>query len=90
MTKISTADTTTKEGCTEVIKEANKMGPVEGIFNLAVVLKDALLENQNVDSFATSLAPKAVATQYLDEVSRELCPELLYVSVKCCDSELGI
>ncbi|KAF2904462.1 hypothetical protein ILUMI_01702 [Ignelater luminosus] len=80
-TKISTADTTTKEGCIQVIEEANRTGPVEAIFNLAVVLKDALLENQNADSFATSLAPKAVATQYLDEVSREMCPELLYFVV---------
>lgn len=70
-----------------MLKEAAALGTVEGIFNLAVVLKDALLENQNQDMFRESFAPKALATIHLDEVSRELCPGLkdfvVFSSVSC-------
>lgn len=52
------------------------MGPLEGIFNLAVVLRDCLLENQTVENFEESLGPKAVATKYLDELTRKMCPQL--------------
>lgn len=34
---ISTADITTEEGVKQLINEANKLGPVSAIFNLAVV-----------------------------------------------------
>lgn len=74
--KISTANVTTKEGCQQLIDETNDIAPVAGIFNLAVVLKDAILENQTVDTYKISLAPKAYATKYLDEISRKSCPEL--------------
>lgn len=36
---ISTQDVTTEEGVTNLIKEANALGPIDGIFNLAVVRK---------------------------------------------------
>ncbi|KAF5284901.1 hypothetical protein FQA39_LY16856 [Lamprigera yunnana] len=74
VTHISTADVTTEEGCVRLMDEANKLGPVECIFNLAVVLKDAILENQTEDNFKTAFAPKALATKYLDAVSRNMCP----------------
>lgn len=73
---ISTSDVTTKKGCTELLKTANGLGRVEGIFNLAVVLQDAILENQTSDSFRTSFGPKACATKFLDELSRVHCPHL--------------
>lgn len=59
--------------------QANQFGPVEYIFNLGVVLRDKLLENQTMDDFRTSLEPKAYATKYLDEISRKLCKELRFV-----------
>lgn len=34
---ISTADITTEEGVKQLLNEANKLGPVSTIFNLAVV-----------------------------------------------------
>lgn len=34
---VSTADITNTKGAEQLIKEANKLGPVGGIFNLAVV-----------------------------------------------------
>ncbi len=58
-----------------------KLGPIGGIFNLAVQLEDAAFENQNATKFAQCIAPKALATQYLDELSRKLCPDLRYFVV---------
>ncbi|CAH0548596.1 unnamed protein product [Brassicogethes aeneus] len=85
--KISTADIKTKEGCIQLINEAEDLGTVEGIFNLAVILQDAILENQNIESFRTSFGPKALATFNLDEVTRLMCPELrdfvIFSSVSC-------
>lgn len=66
----------------ELIREANRLGPIESIFNLAVVLQDAVFENQNEESFLISLQPKAVATTYLDEITRKSCPRLRLVSQK--------
>lgn len=39
---ISTADITTEEGVKKLLAEANKLGPVSTIFNLAVVSKTKL------------------------------------------------
>ena len=90
---ISTDDITTKEGCEKLLQQANKIGPVAGIFNLAVVLRDAILENQTIQKFEESLAPKAVATKYLDEISRKLCPNLkhfvVFSSVSCGRGNAG-
>jgi fatty acid synthase len=47
-----------------LINEATELGPIDAIFNLAVVLKDALLKDQTEDSFRLSLAPKAGTTTY--------------------------
>ncbi|XP_066144651.1 fatty acid synthase-like isoform X2 [Euwallacea fornicatus] len=91
--KISTEDITTRTGCEALIKEANSIAPVKAIFNLAVVLSDAILENQTKQSFQTSFGPKAHATQYLDEVTRKLCPEItdfvIFSSVSCGRGNAG-
>ena len=58
-----------------------KLGPVGGIFNLAVILKDSIFDNQDVEKFVECMAPKAVATKHLDELTRKLCPELQYFVV---------
>lgn len=74
--KISTADVGTREGCEQLLQEANELAPVRGIFNLAVVLRDNIIENQTVENFDVSFRPKAKATQYLDELTRTMCPQL--------------
>jgi uncharacterized lipoprotein YajG len=74
--EISTRDVTTKQGCLDLIREATELGPIDAIFNLAVVLKDALLEDQTEETFRLSLAPKARTTIYLDQITREICPHL--------------
>ena len=72
-------DVTTQRGCEDLINEATELGPVDAIFNLAVVLKDALFEDQTQETFETSLAPKARATLYLDQITRKLCPKLRFI-----------
>ncbi|XP_063708978.1 fatty acid synthase-like [Culicoides brevitarsis] len=90
---ISTDDITTPEGCHDLIKAAMELGPVGGIFNLAVLLRDELFENMDGEKFKESLAVKAYATKYLDEISRKLCPHLehfvVFSSVSCGRGNVG-
>lgn len=74
--QISTHDITTESGCEEMLKMANSLGHVAAIFNLAVILKDSIFQNQTPETFKTSFAPKALATMHLDKLSRKLCPGL--------------
>ncbi|KAJ9600111.1 hypothetical protein L9F63_009587 [Diploptera punctata] len=91
--QISLADITTETGVKELLSEAIKLGPVDAIFNLAVVLKDALLVNQTEENFIESAGPKPIATHYLDVLSRKLCPELrhfvVFSSVSCGRGNAG-
>lgn len=90
---VSTADVTTEQGCEELLQEATKLGSVGGIFNLAVALRDGLYENQSAQLFKESFGPKAIATTYLDELSRKLCPDLkhfvIFSSVSCGRGNAG-
>lgn len=90
---INTSDITTKSGCENIIQSATKLGPVGGIFNLAVALRDGIFENQDLKMFTESLGPKAEATKYLDEISRKLCPDLkhfvVFSSVSCGRGNAG-
>ncbi|XP_069677436.1 fatty acid synthase-like isoform X2 [Periplaneta americana] len=89
----SRSDITTKEGVRTLLSEANRLGPVDAIFNLAVELRDALLDNQTEEDFIASARPKAHATLYLDELSREMCPQLrhfvVFSSVSCGRGNAG-
>lgn len=73
---ISTSDITTKSGCEELIREAMKLGPVGGIFNLAGITSDGLFDKMTEETFEKVLLPKSYSTYYLDEISRNVCPEL--------------
>ncbi|XP_077295461.1 fatty acid synthase-like [Arctopsyche grandis] len=91
--KVCTDDISTREGCVNLLKTANTLGPVKAIFNLAVILKDALFENQTPETFKQSFAPKARATKFLDAESRKLCPRLtdfvIFSSVVCGRGNAG-
>ncbi|XP_045521971.1 fatty acid synthase-like [Pieris brassicae] len=91
--QISTHDITTDEGCENMLKMAANMGPVEAIFNLAVVLKDSIFQNQTPETFKTSYGPKAQATLNLDKYSKKLCPKLkdfvIFSSVSCGRGNAG-
>ncbi|KAG5674367.1 hypothetical protein PVAND_004341 [Polypedilum vanderplanki] len=90
---IDTNDVTTLKGAQKLLKEASKLGTVGGIFNLAAVLRDNLLENLTEADFKAVCKPKVDGTKYLDEASREFCPELDYFicfsSVSCGRGNIG-
>ncbi|XP_049870281.1 fatty acid synthase-like [Pectinophora gossypiella] len=91
--QISTHDVTTESGCNEMLKMAATMGPVRAIFNLAVVLNDAVFSNQTSDTFKNSYGPKASTTIHLDKLSRKLCPDVknfvVFSSVSCGRGNAG-
>lgn len=74
--EICTASISTEAGCKTLLDQANSLGTVVGIFNLAVVLHDALLENQTDEMFRKLLMPKVKTTKLLDHLSRRMCPNL--------------
>ncbi|XP_047360366.1 fatty acid synthase-like [Vespa velutina] len=90
---ISTTDVTTSAGAEKLIKESNKIAPVGGIFNLAAVLNDALIENLNENNFKNVTLPKIDGTKNLDLASRKHCPSLDYFvvfsSISCGRGNLG-
>lgn len=73
---INIADIATYQGCRDLIVESLAHGAIGGIFNLAAVLHNNVLESQSVDSFLESFGPKVFGTRFLDELSRALCPNL--------------
>lgn len=93
MVSIDTNDATNLKGAQKMLKDAIKLGPVGGIFNLAAVLRDELLENLSEADFKSVCAPKVDGTKYLDTASRELCPDLDYFicfsSVSCGRGNIG-
>lgn len=78
---INQADLTTYQGCKNLLVESLSYGQIGGIFNLAAVLRDSILENQTSEKFVECIAPKAVATRYLSDLSRILCPHLQHFVV---------
>lgn len=90
---VSTADVTTLSGAERLIEETNRIAPVGGIFNLAAVLRDALIENLEEADFRTVMSPKVDGTRNLDTVSRKRCPLLDYFvvfsSVSCGRGNIG-
>uniref|UniRef100_A0A6P7G8W5 Fatty acid synthase n=1 Tax=Diabrotica virgifera virgifera TaxID=50390 RepID=A0A6P7G8W5_DIAVI len=90
---VSTADATTDKGARRLLTEASELGPVGGIFNLAVVLRDAMMENQSEADFKTVCKPKVDGSKMLDMVSREMANNLDYFvnfsSVSCGRGNAG-
>lgn len=90
---ITGADASNHKDCEFILKSAEKQGPVDAIFNLAVVLKDSICKNQTPESFEESFRAKAWSTKALDELSRKLCPQLrqfvVFSSVSCGRGNAG-
>lgn len=90
---VSGKDASEENDCKDIIEAAVKLAPVDGIFNLAVVLEDALWENQTKESFETSFRGKAWSTKQLDKLSRTMCPQLrhfvVFSSVSCGRGNAG-
>lgn len=53
------------------------MGPVGGVFHLAMVLRDCLFENQNVQNFKDAAEAKYYGTKNLDVATRQQCDQNL-------------
>ncbi|CAH1398200.1 unnamed protein product [Nezara viridula] len=89
---ISTTNVTDMKGAKSLIEEANRIGPVGGIFNLAAVLRDGLFEKQTEADFAAVCKPKIDSTINLDIASRS-CNQLDYFvafsSVSCGRGNIG-
>ncbi|XP_012234475.2 fatty acid synthase [Linepithema humile] len=90
---ITGADASNRKDCEFILKSAEKQGPVDAIFNLAVVLKDSICKNQTRESFEASFKAKAWSTRTLDELSRKLCPQLqqfvVFSSASCGRGNAG-
>ncbi|KAM4844089.1 fatty acid synthase [Thomomys bottae] len=90
---VSTSDASSLQGARALVTEAAQLGPVGGVFNLAMVLRDAMLENQTPEFFRDVNRPKYSGTLHLDRVTREACPELDYFvafsSVSCGRGNAG-
>lgn len=86
-------DAAKQEDCELIVKSAIDEGPVDGIFNLAVSLKDSICRNQTTKTFEESFKGKAWATKRLDEVTRKLCPDLrhfiVFSSISCGRGNAG-
>lgn len=68
----------TKEGVESLLQKSNQLGPVGGIFNTAVVYDDILFDDMTSEQFDRVMQPKLIATLFLDELSRKMCPKLDY------------
>jgi fatty acid synthase len=90
---VSTHDSNTIEGSERLLKEANKLGPIGGIFHLALVLNDSLLENQTFDTFRETCESKINTFVNLDKLTRNSYPDLEYFvgfsSVSCGKGNAG-
>ena len=91
---VSTGDIARLQNAISVIKQAQELAPVGGIFHLAMVLADGLMENQTVENFQKVANPKVLGTVYLDMASRQLCSQSLdwfvvFSSVSCGRGNAG-
>ncbi|KAM4525814.1 fatty acid synthase [Fundulus diaphanus] len=90
---VSTSDISSLKGTEKLIAEARALGPVGGVFHLAMVLKDGMLENLTPELFIDVNKPKCDGTINLDKVTRKSCPDLSYFvafsSISCGRGNAG-
>ncbi|XP_010790393.1 fatty acid synthase [Notothenia coriiceps] len=90
---VSTNDVSTLQGTERLIAEAGSLGPLGGVFHLAMVLKDGMLENLTPELFLDVNKPKYDGTVNLDKVTRKSCPDLqhfvAFSSVSCGRGNVG-
>lgn len=90
---VSTNDVSTLDGAEKLIAEACRLGPLGGVFHLAMVLRDGMLENLSPQLFLDVNKPKYDGTLNLDRATRRSCPELahfvVFSSVSCGRGNAG-
>lgn len=70
-----TADTTTRAGVERLVALASEMSPskqIGGVFHLAMVLKDTLLENMSAEDFELVCKPKIDTCKHLNDITMNL------------------
>nr|XP_045622655.1 fatty acid synthase-like [Procambarus clarkii] len=91
--QIMTQDASTFAGATTLLQKAAEEGPIGGIFHLAMVLQDSLLENQTTETFSIVNTVKGDGAVALDAASRTFCPDLhmwvAFSSVACGRGNAG-
>ncbi|XP_054160814.1 fatty acid synthase-like [Oppia nitens] len=78
---VSTNDCDTIESTKWLLKEAQHLGQIGGVFHLALVLNDSLLENQSYDKFCLTSDTKHKVFANLDQLTRQLDYKLDYFTV---------
>lgn len=78
---VSTCNVGLLHAAEQLIAEACDLGPVRGVFHLAMVLKDGMLENLSPQDFLDVTIPKYQGAINLDRVTREKCKDLQYFVV---------
>jgi fatty acid synthase len=78
---VSTVNSNTIKGSQQLLEDANKLGPIGGIFHLALVLNCAKLENHTIESFGETCDSKIDTFVNLDKLTRNSCPDLDYFVV---------
>jgi fatty acid synthase len=75
---VFTSDSNSEKGSKLLLEEANELGTVGGIFNLAVALNDALYENHTIETFRQTCESKINTSVNLDKLTRALNLNLDY------------
>jgi fatty acid synthase len=78
---VSTVNGMTIEGTQQLLNEAKELGPIGGVFHLALALRNELLERQTIDDFCATVDTKHNIFAHLDHLSRQLAYELDYFVV---------
>uniref|UniRef100_A0A7E4UMS9 Fatty acid synthase n=1 Tax=Panagrellus redivivus TaxID=6233 RepID=A0A7E4UMS9_PANRE len=68
---VSTLNISNSEDAEELLRSCTEMGPLGGVFHLAMVLRDCLFENQNVQNFKDAAEAKYYGTINLDNAVRK-------------------
>ncbi|CAL1284486.1 unnamed protein product [Larinioides sclopetarius] len=76
--RVSTLNVARRDEAEKLLKDCMSVGALGGIFNSAVILKDAYLDVQTPEDFQLVCGPKSEATKTLDELTRKLCPNIDY------------
>lgn len=86
-------DTVEPKEAETLLKEANKLGPVAGIFQVEAVLHEVSVTDLNAPDFLSAFSQKTASTINLDAASRNLCPQLehffIWSSVSSCHGIAG-
>ncbi|CAG2104159.1 unnamed protein product, partial [Medioppia subpectinata] len=90
---VSTANGFTIEGTKQLLREAQELGPIGGVFHLAIELNDCLLEKLTFERFCSSIDTKHKIFANLDQMTRQLGYPLdyfvMFSSIACGKGNSG-